>query len=60
MDQGSLCTVPEVAQALTVSVPTVYSLARKGKLPCVKVGELATRFDPKDVQAFIEAGKGVG
>ena len=57
--QGSLCTVPEVAQALMISQPSVYALAKNGKLPCIKLGELAIRFDPKEVQALIDGSRGV-
>jgi excisionase family DNA binding protein len=55
--QNSLLTVPEVAQALCLSEPSIYGLAKSGKLPCIKLGGLATRFDPRDVEAFKEAGR---
>jgi excisionase family DNA binding protein len=54
---GGLMTVPEVAQALRVSEPSIYSWAKQGKLPFVKVGPLATRFRPEDVRQFIETGR---
>jgi hypothetical protein len=58
IEQGSLCTVPEVAQAICVSIPSVYALAKKGKLLPIKIGDITTRFDPADVVGFIEQSKG--
>jgi excisionase family DNA binding protein len=62
LTDGGLMTVPEVAKALSVSEPSIYTWAKLGKIPSVKVGPLATRFRPEDVRQFIEAGRrgGVG
>jgi len=46
----------DVADVLNVSRKTVYKLATSGVLPSVKFGG-ALRFDPADVDAFIEANK---
>lgn len=46
----------DVADVLNVSRKTVYKLANSGGLPSVKFGG-ALRFDPADVDAFIEANK---
>lgn len=51
---GGLMDVPEVAAALRVSQPTIYAWAKSGKLPCIRLGELALRFRPEDVVAFID------
>jgi excisionase family DNA binding protein len=56
---GGLATIKEVAQHLQLSVPTVYGLIKKGKLPAVKLGDIATRVRPQDVNALVEQG-GVG
>lgn len=55
-ESGGLATVPEVAQVLMVSNPTVYSLIKKGVLPAVKLGELATRIRPQDVNDLVAQG----
>ena len=57
MESGGLATVPEVAQALMLSEPTVYNLCKQGKLSSVKVGKLATRFRPRDDQALMDDGR---
>lgn len=46
----------DVADVLNVSRKTVYKLANSGGLPSVKFGG-ALRFDPADVDAFIEANR---
>jgi excisionase family DNA binding protein len=48
-----LWTPPETAEALGVSLPTVYSWAASGFLPCVRLGR-AVRFDPQMVRAWVE------
>lgn len=57
--QGSLLTIPEVAAALTLSTPTVYSLIRQGKLPIIQLGRYAKRVCPKDLKNFIQDNKAV-
>ena len=55
-ESGGLATIPETAAHLRVSPPTVYSLIRKGVLPAVKLGDLATRIRPADVNELVERG----
>ena len=43
----------ETARRLGMSVPHIYTLAAAGQLPSIKFGK-AVRFDPKDVEAFIQ------
>jgi excisionase family DNA binding protein len=51
-----LITAKTVAEQLAVPVPTIYQLAREGRIPgVVRVGRLV-RFDPERVEAWIEAG----
>ncbi len=54
-----LLTYKEVAAQLRVCVKSVYSLVKRGELPAVRVGDLV-RFDPRDVQEFIERGRKAG
>jgi len=42
-----------VAELLGLSKPHVYNLAKDGELPSIKFGR-AVRFDPKDVEAYIQ------
>ena len=49
-----LLNASETARKLKLSVPHVYTLAAAGILPSIKFMK-AVRFDPKDVDAFIEA-----
>jgi excisionase family DNA binding protein len=51
----SLMTVNEVARTLAVSVPTVYLLARDGRLPSVKVTDIGLRFDPVEVADYVDS-----
>ena len=44
----------KVAELLGLSKPHVYNLAKSGEIPSIKFGR-AVRFDPGDVEAFIEA-----
>ncbi len=54
----ALLTSREVAARLRVTERTVYSLRKRG-LRCVRVGD-AIRFDPTDVDDFIEANREQG
>ena len=51
-----LLTVQEAARYLAVSVSTVYGWVWQRRIPFVKIGR-AVRFDPRDLEAFIEASK---
>ena len=51
-----LLTVQEAARYLSVSVSTVYGWVWQRRIPFVKIGR-AVRFDPRDLEAFIEASK---
>jgi len=47
----------DVAHTLNLTRQHIYVLAASGQLPSIKLrgGRGAVRFDPKDVEAFIEA-----
>lgn len=44
-----------VADKLSIPVPSIYDYARRGVLPCVRVGKLV-RFRPSDIETFISSG----
>jgi excisionase family DNA binding protein len=51
-----LLTVEEAARYLAVSVSTLYGWVWQRRIPFVKLGR-ALRFDPHDLEAFVEANK---
>jgi excisionase family DNA binding protein len=51
---GRLLVAEDVAALLGVPPTFVYSLARRGELPCVRVGERYVRFRAQAVEAWIE------
>jgi excisionase family DNA binding protein len=51
---GRLLMAEDVAHTLNLTRQHVYVLAASGQLPSIKLRG-AVRFDPKDVEAFIEA-----
>ena len=51
-----LLTYQQAARRLQVSDRTVWSLCKRGDLPCVRV-KSSVRIDPADLAAFIERQK---
>jgi excisionase family DNA binding protein len=51
---GPLLTADQVAEQLGITRRFVWRLAREDKLPRVELGPKCVRFDPADVDAFIE------
>ncbi len=49
-----LLEAAEVAERLAVAEMTVYRMVKSGSLPCVRVGEWLIRFDPAEVQKYID------
>jgi excisionase family DNA binding protein len=49
-----LLTPRQVAEALSISRPSVYRLVELGELEAVRVGSRSTRFTPADVRRFVE------
>lgn len=47
-----LLSVKELAEALGISVHTVYAWVSCGRLPCVKVGT-RTLFDPQEIERWV-------
>ena len=52
-----LLSIKEVSEILGVSERTIYTLKESRKLKCVPISARCVRFDPKDVQAYIESCK---
>lgn len=57
MSRPVLLTVTETAQLLTLRESTVRHYARRGVLPCVRIGR-HLRFDERDLVAWVETLKG--
>jgi excisionase family DNA binding protein len=52
--RGALLTAEDVAQILRVPRAFVYSLARRGELPTVRVGDRYVRFRDDALRRWIE------
>lgn len=52
----TLLTLQQVAQRLQISETTLYKLARRGKIPAIKVGN-QWRFKIEDIDKWIESQK---
>ena len=52
---SALIKATDVASVLNLSKTHVYFLVRRGDLPAVFLSEKAVRFDPNDVQEFIDS-----
>jgi len=60
IDSRKLLPASDVAEMLSLSRQHIYTMATSGELPSIKLRG-AVRFDPKDVEQFIQAhrrGKG--
>ena len=53
----SLLKVPQVAEILSCSIATIYSLIESGQLPAVKIGARGggVRVKQQDLDSFIES-----
>ena len=60
--QKKLLNVDQVAEWLSCSPQCVYDMASKGVLPSVRVGtgRGLLRFDPDDVESFIDSARTAG
>jgi excisionase family DNA binding protein len=50
-----LLTAEDVAQLLGKHPRTVLQMAVAGKIPAIRLGHRTVRFQPADVQAYIDA-----
>jgi len=48
-------TVQEVANYLRIDIRTVYRLAKKGDIPCIKIGR-QWRFNRDDIKDLLSGG----
>jgi excisionase family DNA binding protein len=55
---GTLLTMPQVAERLGVPESEAYALARHGQLPVIRIGKYV-RMRPTDLAAFMEAHQDV-
>lgn len=54
MDKTSgLLRAKEVAEKLSLALPTIYMFAHRGLLPCVKLGR-SVRFRPESIERFLD------
>jgi len=52
-DVKRLWTVADVAARLVLNPNTVYKMARRGDLPCIKINARNLRFDPEEIAAHL-------
>jgi PTS system nitrogen regulatory IIA component len=52
---SEVLTVQEVANYLRIDIRTVYRLAKKGDIPCIKIGR-QWRFNRDDIKELVGGG----
>ena len=52
----NLLTPDEVANTLRLARKTVVTMAREGRLPCIRIGRFY-RFDPADIDRWIQENR---
>lgn len=55
----ALLTAEDVAALLACSRKQVYRMANEGRIPALVLGDRMVRFDPAEIEAWIEASKRV-
>ena len=56
---NEILTVQEVANYLRIDIRTVYRLAKKGDIPCIKIGR-QWRFNRNDIKELVSVGHRTG
>lgn len=56
---NEILTVQEVANYLRIDIRTVYRLAKRGAIPCIKIGR-QWRFNRNDIQDLVTVGHRTG
>lgn len=51
----NLLTIEQLAEKTGYAVATLYKLVSQGKIPYKKLSRKALRFDPQEIEAWIEA-----
>lgn len=59
LEVPELLTPEQVSHTLGRHPKTVLSLAARGELRAIRLGRRTVRFDPADVQAYIDAHRSV-
>lgn len=52
-----LLTVRQAAKVLSISERTLWGLTKSGDIPAVRFGGRNVRYDPRDLDAWIQAAK---
>ncbi len=52
-----LLTAQEVAQLINASDTSVYKMALRGEIPCVKITARMVRFDQDEIEEWLESKK---
>jgi len=52
---SEVLTVQEVANYLRIDIRTVYRLAKRGDIPCIKIGR-QWRFNRDDIKGLVSGG----
>ena len=55
-----LLTAEEVAELLRVRPRWVYDAARRGEIPCVRLGRRYVRFERSVIEAWVRGGGSTG
>ena len=53
---AALCTIKELAKALSINPSTLYAWAAQGRIPCIKIHGLV-RFRRDDIDRWVESFK---
>jgi excisionase family DNA binding protein len=56
-ENESLWTVRDVAEYLRLKPETVRGMARRGELPCLKIGPRVWRFRPEEIRDWLDHNK---
>ena len=52
-----LMTAKEAAKVLAISPRTLWGLTKSGQIPCVRINGWTVRYDPADLNGWIEKQK---
>ena len=52
-----LLTAQEVAQIINASDKSIYKMALRGEIPCIRIAAKIVRFDQGDIEKWLESKK---